>query len=257
MRREFRKIDPRKARIILIESSPRILERYHESLSEAAIKSLFRLGAEVWTGSRLLDIGVDHALVLREGAQQKVPTANVLWAAGVKASPVGQMLAMALERPELLDRAGRVKVNEFCQPSGVSEIYVIGDMASQEGDAGPLPGVAPVAMQQGQFVARHIRDRIARHPAPRPFKYFDKGNMATIGRSQAVVESGSLRLTGKLAWLAWLFIHILYLTRFENRIMVLFQWSWNYLTRNRAARLITGRDLPPVSHSISNQDNGT
>ncbi|MFO0940229.1 MAG: NAD(P)/FAD-dependent oxidoreductase [Pirellulales bacterium] len=240
MKNDFRRIDPRQARVILVENSTRILERYHEDLSASARSALEALGAEVWTQTRLLDIGDDFVVVNREGQQQQLPAQTIVWAAGVKASPLGRCLAEAIGADVELDRAGRVTVDPYCNIPGHSEVFVLGDLALQLGANGPLPGVAPVAIQQAQYVAKRIKKLLAGTIDTVPFKYWDKGQMATIGRSRAVVESGKMRMKGRLAWLAWLFIHILYLTRFENRVMVIFQWGWNYVTRNRAARLITG-----------------
>jgi NADH:ubiquinone reductase (H+-translocating) len=239
MRHEFRNIDPSKARVILVEFSPVVLERYHPSLSAKAKQALLDLGAEVWNESKLTEIGDGYVEILKKGTTERVLTSTVLWAAGVKASPLGARLAECFDKVEL-DRSGRVMVNEYCQLPGHDSVYVVGDLAHFRGTNGsPLPGVAPVAIQQGEYVGKQIKQRIAGKKELRPFAYWDKGNMATIGRSRAVMESGKIRSSGRIAWLAWLFIHILYLARFENRVMVLFQWAWNYITRNRTARLIT------------------
>lgn len=240
MRRDFRRINPAKARVILIENSARILDRYHEDLSAASRKDLENLGTEVWTQTRLTEIGESFVVVERQGIREQVAANTVVWAAGVKASPLGRILAESIGSGVEIDRGGRVCVNEFCNIPGHDSIFVIGDLASQQGEGGPLPGVAPVAVQQAQFIAHRIRQELAGKKDSRPFRYWDKGMMATIGRSRAVVQSGRWRVKGRIAWLAWLFIHILYLARFENRVMVMFQWAWNYFTRNRAARLITG-----------------
>jgi NADH:ubiquinone reductase (H+-translocating) len=239
MRREFRKIDPAKARVILVEFSPVILERYHPDLSAKAKKALQGLGAEVWNESKLTDIGDGYVEIVKKGVAERIATSNVLWAAGVKASPLGSKLAECFANVEL-DRMGRVIVDEQCRLPGHESVFVIGDLAHFRGTNGsPLPGVAPVAIQQGEYVGKQIKKRLAGTKEFQPFKYWDKGNMATIGRSRAVMESGKIRASGRIAWLAWLFIHILYLARFENRVMVMFQWGWNYITRNRTARLIT------------------
>ncbi len=172
---------------------------------------------------------------------KRIDTETVIWAAGVKASPLGKKLAERLGAGVATDKGGRVTVGPDCTVPGHPEIFVVGDLASQIGAGGkPQPGVAPVAMQQGKYVAEAIKRRVKGEPAQAPFKYWDKGNLATIGRSRAVMESGRIRLSGYIAWLGWLFIHIMYLARFENRVLVLFQWFWNFVTRNRAARLITG-----------------
>lgn len=242
MRYDFRAIDPRDARVILVENSKLVLDRYHESLSKRAGADLVSLGVEVMNETRLAEILHDHVVVLHQGNPQAIPTETVIWAAGVKASPLGRKLAERLGMAESLDRGGRIAVQSDCSLAGHSNIFVIGDLANfTTPDGKSLPGVAPVAMQQGVYVGKRIAALIAGRTTG-PFEYWDKGNMATIGRSHAIVESGNMRLTGKLAWLAWLFIHVLYLARFENRVLVLFQWFWNYVTRNRTARLITGAE---------------
>ena len=173
-----------------------------------------------------------------KGEPQRIETETVVWAAGVKASPLGKLLADAVGVQ--VDRAGRVPVNPDCTVGTRPDVFVIGDLASQSGvDGKPLPGLAPVAMQQGEYVAAAIVRRIKGETPKGPFRYLDKGMMATIGRAQAVAESMGFRFSGHLAWFAWLFIHILTLARFENRVLVMFQWFWNYITRNRTARLIT------------------
>lgn len=243
MKNDFRAIDPASARVVLIENSKLVLDRYHVSLSEAAARDLRSMGAELWNETRLTEIYPDHVVVSQGGVPKRLGTHTVIWAAGVKASPLGKKLADSLQAPELLDRGGRVKVDKQCAVLGHSNIFVAGDLASFDlGGEKTLPGVAPVAMQQGAFVGSLIAKALKGNRPAEPFKYWDKGNMATIGRSHAVVESGKMRLTGKLAWLAWLFIHVLYLARFENRVLVMFQWFWNYITRNRTARLITGKE---------------
>ena len=173
----------------------------------------------------------------------------IVWAAGVKASPLGAKLNDAFGGKLVMDRAGRPTTNPDCSLADRPDIFVIGDLAHQKTpDGKQLPGVAPVAVQQGEYVAKLLDARFRGKPLPKPFHYFDKGSMATIGRSRAVVESGKIKFSGWFAWLAWLFIHILYLARFENRVLVMFQWFWNFVTRNRTARLITGtnhmQDVP-------------
>ncbi|MFO0924612.1 MAG: NAD(P)/FAD-dependent oxidoreductase [Pirellulales bacterium] len=239
MRREFRSIDPASARVILVENSPVILERYHASLSQKAKEALLSLGAEIWNESKVTNLDEGWVEITRQSTVEKIAACTVLWAAGVKASPLGAILARSVPGLEL-DRAGRIQVDPFCNIPSDHQIFVIGDMAHQKGgDGNPLPGVAPVAIQQGEYVGKSIARRVTGFSDRDPFQYWDKGNMATIGRSRAVMESGKIRASGKIAWLAWLFIHIMYLARFENRVMVLFQWAWNYITRNRTARLIT------------------
>jgi NADH dehydrogenase len=198
------------------------------------------MGAEVWNNTRLTEIHDDHVIVSQDNQSMRIDSHTVVWAAGVKASPLGKKIVDRLGAPASLDRAGRVVVDKACAIPGHQEIFVLGDAASFTTEDGKLlPGVAPVAMQQGRYVGELIAGILKGEAISKSFKYLDKGNMATIGRSHAVVESGKIRLSGGIAWLAWLFIHILYLARFENRVLVLMQWFWNYLTRNRAARLIT------------------
>ena len=243
MKYDFRTIDPSSARIILVENSKLILDRYHASLSAAAAHDLKALGAEIWNETRLLEIYPDHVVVSQAGSAKRLDTATVIWAAGVKASALGKKLAEATQSPDQIDRSGRMSVDTQCAIAGHPNIFVTGDLAAfSVPDGKTLPGVAPVAVQQGDFVGRLIAKSNRGSRPTTPFKYWDKGNMATIGRSRAILEAGRIRLSGKIAWYGWLFIHIMYLARFENRILVLFQWFWNYITRNRTARLITGAD---------------
>jgi NADH dehydrogenase len=201
------------------------------------------MGVELMNETRLSEIFPKHVVVTQNGQPRTIETETVIWAAGVKASPLGKKLAEAYQLPTMLDRSGRVQVGPQCSIAEHPNIFVIGDLANfPTHDGKSLPGVAPVAIQQGSYVGKLLSATIAGRTSHQSFQYWDKGNMATIGRSHAVVESGKIRLTGKLAWLAWLLIHILYLARFENRILVVFQWFWNYVTRNRTARLITGSE---------------
>lgn len=243
MRYDFRAINPRAARILLVEGQTRVLSMFHPSLSDKAKKALEGMGVEVRLDCHVTDVQPDHVMVKKDVADaqpERIDTETVVWAAGVKASALGKLIAEAVGGVET-DRAGRVLVNRDCTVGNRPDVFVIGDLASLKDASGkPLPGQAPVAMQQGEYVAKRIAARLRGEKQDEPFKYWDKGSMATIGRAKAVAETGGLRLSGLIAWLAWLFIHILYLARFENRILVLFQWVFNYLTRGRAARLITG-----------------
>jgi NADH dehydrogenase len=251
LRSDFRSIDPATARVILIESSRHVLDKYHESLSIRARKDLQGLGVEILSETRVVEIHPTHVAINHQGATSTIPSETVIWAAGVKASPLGTTLAHAYGIENKLDRSGRIMVDPYCNIDGHSNIFVIGDLASfPTADGKSLPGVAPVAIQQGDYVGKRIRNLACGYADKRPFQYWDKGNMATIGRSHAIVESGRIKLTGKIAWLAWLFVHILYLARFENRVLVLFQWFWNYVTRNRTARLITDPDDKMESSSL-------
>jgi NADH dehydrogenase len=237
LRGNFRAIDPRTSRIFLLEAADRILGTYPPKLSAKAAASLARLGVTVRTGTAVTDVGPGRVEVRAGGKAEVIATHTILWGAGVDASPLARALAEATGAD--LDRAGRIRVQPDLTLPGRPEVFVLGDMALFPDATGkPLPGVAPVAMQQGQHVADLIQRR-QRGEADRPFHYRDRGSMATIGRAAAVADLGWLRLSGYPAWLAWLFIHILFLIEFENRILVLFQWAWNYVTRNRSARLIT------------------
>jgi NADH dehydrogenase len=240
MRKDFRAIDPTSARIILVENSDKVLDKFHPTLSDSAKEALVSLGTEVWNKSRVEEIHSDYVMIKRNETSHRIDTRNVIWAAGVKASKLATELAKAAGKESLLDRGGRIAVDACCSIADHPNVFAAGDMAAFPTESGTtLPGVAPVAMQQGQYIGQRIA-RMAQGDKPsQPFVYWDKGTMATIGRSHAVVESGKWRLTGRIAWLAWLFIHILYLARFENRVLVMSQWFWNYITRNRTARLIT------------------
>jgi NADH dehydrogenase len=244
LRNDFRNIDPRSARILLLEGTDRILPTLHPKLSAKAEKALTQLGATMRTQALVTDLqpGLVTVNFGPKGEQktEKLEAHTVLWAAGVQASPLGKSLAESAGGQT--DRAGRVIVQPDLTVPGHPELFVIGDLASCNGpDGKPLPGVAPVAMQQGRYVARTIQARLKGRPMP-PFVYKDKGSMATIGRARAVAEVRWLRFNGYLAWLAWLFIHLMYIVGFQNRLLVLMQWAWNYVTRGRSSRLITERE---------------
>jgi NADH dehydrogenase len=242
LRGNFRYIDPARASILLIEGLERILTTYPPKLSEKATRQLNRLGVTVRTNSFVTDL-TNNEVTIRSGSQtERIATRTVLWAAGVQASPLGRQLAEATGAT--LDKAGRVMVEPDLSLPGHPEIFVIGDLAHYAHQTGkPLPGVAPTAMQQGRYVANLLRSRL-RGKNLRPFRYKDYGSMATIGRAAAVADLGWLRFSGFFAWLAWLFVHLINLIRFENRLLVLMQWAVNYFTRNRSARLITGEMKP-------------
>ena len=247
MRRDFRNIDPAVARVILVEGQTRVLGGFHEKLSAYALKSLQALGVEVQLDAHVTEIGPDRVVVKTDSgtAVRRIDTETVVWAAGVKASPLGQKLSDAVVAAGgtafAVGRAGHVSVNPDCSLPGRPDLFAVGDMASLTGANGkPLPGVAQVAIQQGSYVGDLIDRRLKGESLPGPFKYWDKGSMATIGRRRAVADVGFMRFTGLIAWIAWLFIHVIYLAQFSNRVLVMFQWVWNYVTRNRSARLITG-----------------
>jgi NADH dehydrogenase len=239
LRNDFRAINPRDARILLLEGADRVLPPYPPVLSAKAAASLARLGVTVRTGAVVTDVQHDSVAVRTGDQTEQVRTHTVLWGAGVEGSPLARKLAAATGAE--LDRSGRIVVQPDLSLPGRPEIFVIGDMANYPHQGGkPLPGVAQAAMQQGRYVADLIRRRLRGEP-PAKFHYKDHGTMATIGRASAVVDLGWARFGGLLAWWAWLLIHIIFLIEFENRLLVLTQWAWNYFTRNRSARLITGR----------------
>ncbi len=241
LKEEFRSFDPSEARVLLLEGGPRILPAFPAELGEQAIESLRTLGVEVRTGVQVREISGTEVTVAAGERTEQLEARTVLWAAGMQASPLGALLARRAGAET--DRAGRVLVQDDLTLAGHPEIYVIGDLAHfAHGTDRPLPGVAPVAMQQGQFVARRIR---AGKRAAAAFRYWDKGSLAVIGRNAAVAAIGRWRLHGMLAWLLWSFIHILYLVEFENRLLVMLQWAWSYLTFSRGARLIT--QIAPLS----------
>jgi NADH dehydrogenase len=239
LRRDFRNIDPRSARILLVEATDRVLTSFPPSLSAKAERSLERLGVTVLTGRTVVGIDDDGVtLADGDGATERVASRVVIWAAGVTASGLAGRLGelTGAER----DRAGRVTVEPDLTLPGHAEVFAIGDMVrvrSPNGEAKLLPGVAPVAMQQGRHVARVIRARLAGDPHE-PFRYRDKGNLATIGRAAAVADIHGLRLSGFLAWMTWLLVHLWYLIGFQNRLLVVIRWSFSFLTHGRGARLI-------------------
>ncbi len=228
LREDFRSFRPEEARIILLEAGPRILKGFREELGAAAERALLRLGVRTRVGTGVA--AIDAGGVTLDGGE-RIESRTVLWAAGVKASPVGAMLGGEL------DRSGRVRVTNTCQLPGRPEVFVIGDMAVLEGM--DLPGVAPVAMQQGRYVSEAVEKLMAGGTLA-PFVYVNKGNLATIGRAAAIADFGKIRMTGFVAWLLWLFIHIMYLVGFRNRVQVFVHWAFQYLSFNRGARLITG-----------------
>jgi NADH dehydrogenase len=230
LHREFRTIEPEHATVILIERGPTILPTFPEALRNAARASLKRLGVDVRENTPVT--GVEQNLVRLEG--QAVPAGTILWAAGVAASPIGAWLGVPL------DRAGRVIVEPDLSIPGHPEVFVVGDLAlfTHQGDT-PLPGLAPVAQQQGKHAAKNVVRLIARQPT-QPFRYWDYGNMATIGRGAAIPDFGWFRLSGFIGWLAWLFVHIMRLVGFRNRFAVFFEWAWAYVSYQRTVRLITG-----------------
>ena len=240
---DFRAIDPRDARVVLVEAGDRILSTFPAKLSEAAEVSLKRLGVDILRNKRVTSIELGRVVL---GAET-IESETVLWAAGVTASPLAQSLGVPL------DRVGRVRVEPDLTVPGHPEVMVIGDLAVCIDQSGkPLPGVCPVAIQQGRHAARNILRSIQGLPTE-VFHYRDKGNLATIGRAQAVADLGRLRISGIWAWLAWLFVHVFFLIGFRNRFVVIFEWAWAYFTFQRGARLITGDIEKPSARVSSTQ----
>ncbi len=233
---DFDWINPRDTRILLIEGSPRVLPHYPEDLSRSAEKQLRELGVEVMTGTVVTAIEPGYVKV----GEQVFPSSVTLWAAGVAASPLGKALGVPLDRP------GRVIVNQDLSVPGHPEVFVIGDLANftPAGEKNSLPGLAPVAMQQGTHAAKNIGADVT-GKARKPFHYHDKGTMATIGRAAAVADLGKFHFSGFIAWLMWLFVHLMFLVGFRNRVLVMIEWAWSYLTYQRSARLITGSNQLP------------
>jgi NADH:ubiquinone reductase (H+-translocating) len=230
--KDFRTIDARQARVILLEGGPRILPMFSEQLASRATRDLEHLGVQVWTSSAVTKIHADGVDI----GNERISSATVLWAAGVKASPLGRNAGLDA------DRQGRVIVEPDLSVKGHANVFVAGDLSSFMHQTGkPLPGTAPVAMQQGRYLAKAIRRDLAGKPR-QPFHFVDKGQMATIGRSRAIVEIGRLRLAGFTAWVVWLVVHIYYLTGFKNRLLVVLQWTWSYLSFRRGARLIVNKE---------------
>ncbi|HUE27271.1 MAG TPA: NAD(P)/FAD-dependent oxidoreductase [Solirubrobacteraceae bacterium] len=246
---EFRRVDPRVRRVLLIETTNRVLGSFRDPLPRRAQRSLERLGVTVMLGHTVVDVRED-AVVLEDGdgVRSEVATRTVVWAAGVNASPLARMLGEVSGAET--DRAGRLTVNPDLSLPNHPEVLALGDMVrvrdADSGEPVTYPGLAPVAMQQGSYAGRVVVARLAGKPAPGPFRYRDKGTLATIGRARAVADIKGLRFSGFLAWATWLFVHIFYLIGFENRAVVLTRWGYSYLTRGRGSRLITeAAKLPP------------
>ncbi|HLP58418.1 MAG TPA: NAD(P)/FAD-dependent oxidoreductase [Candidatus Deferrimicrobium sp.] len=243
MKNDFRRIYPPDSEIILVESGPRILATFPLKLSAIAEKSLKRLGVRVLTHSRVTAIAPGAVTLATENQSTVIHTGTILWSAGVKASPLGEVIAARFALN--IDRQGRVPVKPDLSLPGYPEVFVIGDLADfSHQDGKPLPGVATVAMQEGGYVARLLKKRL-RGKQVAPFHYVDKGNLAVIGRNAAVADIKSFRFGGVPAWLVWVFVHIRFMIGFDHKIVVLIQWAWNYFTRNRGARLITGEAEKP------------
>jgi NADH:ubiquinone reductase (H+-translocating) len=238
LKKDFRNIDTTEAKVLLVEGTDRVLPPYPPELSAKAAISLAELGVEVQTKALVTNIA-DNVVTIRQGDNTETVTSRtVLWAAGVKASAMGKILAE--ETGVELDRVGRVIVEQDLSIKNYPQIFVVGDLANfTKPDGKPLPGVAPVATQEGKYVADLIVKRMAGETMP-AFEYFDAGSLSVIGRHSAVVDFGQVKFSGFFAWLIWVFVHIYFLIEFDNKLVVLIQWTWNYFTRKRGARLITG-----------------
>lgn len=234
--KDFRRFDPRTAKVVLVEAGSRVLAAFDTGLSGKARASLERLQVDVRLSTRVTDVTTDGVAL----GDQFLPARTVLWAAGIEGPPLAKTLGVEL------DRSGRVKVNADLSVPGHNDVYVIGDLANfTEPDGTTLPGLAPVAQQQGRHVARVIEASLEKSERP-PFRYVDKGIMATVGRASGIAQAGRLKLSGMLGWMAWLFIHVLFLIGFRNRVLVLLQWAWAWFTYGRSARLITGTTPVPL-----------
>jgi NADH dehydrogenase len=246
--REYRAIDTRRGRVLLVETEDKVLSAFPDPLPDRAATSLEQLGVTLMLRHTVVDVGTESVTVEDgQGSRTSIPTRTVVWAAGVTASPVAKELADAASVG--VDRVGRLTVEPDLSVPGHPEVLALGDMVNvretNSNAANTYPGLAPVAMQQGRYAGRVISARLANRPAPGPFRYHDKGTLATIGRERAVAEVWKLRFSGRIAWLAWLLVHIYYLIGFANRALVLLQWADSYVTRGRGSRLITqAADLP-------------
>ncbi len=237
---DFKAIDCRQAKIILVDMGPRVLAAYPEDLSQKAAETLERLGVTIRTRTSVTEIQKGMITLAHDGQTEQIPAETILWAAGVKASPLGQLLCDKTDCE--LDRGGRVIVEADLSVPKHPEIFIVGDLASYSHtpDKRPLPGVAPVAMQQGRYVAKLIISKVKNQPAPK-FQYINKGNLAVIGINEAVADLHKVHLSGFAAWFIWAFVHVMYLIEFDNKVLVMMQWLWAFFTRRHSARLITGK----------------
>ena len=237
LKNDFRHLDPKQAKIILLEGGERILPSYTEKLSQKAKQSLQKLGATVRERTFVTNIDENSVTINSENREEKIFAETVLWAAGVKSSRLSTVIAEKTGAE--VDRIGRIMVEPNLTVKDYPNLMIIGDLANFSHQTGePLPGIAPIAMQQGRYAAKLIKNRVRGKKMP-DFKYFDKGSLAVIGRNAAVAHIGAFKLSGWFAWFIWIFVHIAYLVEFDNRVLVLFQWASNYFTRKRGARLIT------------------
>jgi NADH dehydrogenase len=239
---EFRRIDPHQTRVVLVEGSDRVLGAYPSDLSEKARAQLVKLGVDVRTSSRVTSISEDSVRYVDRDGEQRLASRTVIWSAGVAASPLGKKLNVPL------DRAGRVIVRDDLNLPEDDAVFVIGDLAAAQSDGKPVPGVSPAAKQMGRLAARNILARIAGKPVG-TFVYSDYGSLATIGRKAAVAMVGKFKFSGFSAWLFWLFVHVYFLIGFRNRLLVMSDWAWAYMTFKRSARVISGSiDDTPGKH---------
>jgi NADH:ubiquinone reductase (H+-translocating) len=261
LKNDFRQINPRNARIVLMEGGPRVLTAFPEDLSAKAEKLVSRLGVEVTKGVMVTSIDADGVTYKSGDESKRLRAKTVLWAGGVTTNEFGKKLG---ERTHAeTDRSGRIKVNPDLAVPGYPDIFIVGDLALSQGEDGkPLPGVAQVAIQGGAYAAKTIRARLKGKKELKPFHYFNKGDMAVIGRAAAVANVFGLHLAGLFAWLAWLFIHLMYIVEFQSRVLVFVQWGFEYLTFSRGARLITGiaatdsLDKPAALSNLNNMGDG-
>jgi NADH dehydrogenase len=244
LKHDFRNINPSEARILLVEGGPRILPAFPEELSAKAEQLVSRLGVEILKGVKVTRIDEDGVMLERQSGSESLRAKTVLWAGGVTISEFGNKLAQRVQAQT--DRIGRIQVTQQLTLPNYPNIFIVGDLALALSKNGtPLPGVAQVAMQGGAYAARVIRARVEKKPEPPPFRYFDKGDLAVIGRAAAVANIFGFHLSGLPAWLVWLFIHLMYIVEFQSRVLVFIQWGFEYLTFSRGARLITGDDATP------------
>jgi NADH dehydrogenase len=242
LRHDFRRINPREARILLMEGGPRVLSAFPEDLSAKGEKLVSRLGVHVMKGVKVTQVDAEGVTFERNGATESLRAKTVLWAGGVTTNEFGRTLAARTAAHT--DRTGRITVTPQLTIPNFPDIFVVGDLAlSVDKEGKPLPGVAQVAMQGGAYAAKAIRARLEKKPEPAPFKYFNKGDLAVIGRAAAVANIFGFHLSGLPAWLVWLFVHLIYIVEFQSRILVFVQWGFQYLTFSRGARLITGDDI--------------
>ena len=259
LKHDFRRMRPSDAKIYLLEAGPRVLAAYPEDLSRKAERALERLGVTPIRGALVTHVDADRVVYQKDGQTHEIATKTCIWGAGVKASPLAKMLADQIG--VAVDRVGRIPVEPDLTLPGHPEVFVLGDMVSLKDEAGkPLPGVAPVAIQQGLHVAKTIQKRLKGESPATPFRYHDRGSLATIGRKSAVGLVFGKKFSGFIAWALWLGIHLMYLVAFENRMLAFIQWGWSYFTHNRPARLITGFtpdewqvEVAPASHAVEEE----